>query len=77
MTTSLSKCLESEAVKILRDFKIKTDQNIVQNKPDVIALGKQSRSCLIIDVACPFAAFRLRVGNKRKWETVPTMKTRN
>lgn len=77
MTTSLSKCSESEAVKILRDFKIQTDYQIVQNKPDIIVLGKQSRSCLIIDVVCPFDACRLRVGNKRKWETVPTMKTRN
>lgn len=76
MTTSLSKCSKSEAVKILRYFKIQTDHQIVQNKPDIIVLDKQSRSCLILDVVCPFDACRLRVGNKRKWETVPTMKTR-
>ena len=46
--------IESEVVKLLWDFKIQTDQRIDHNKPDIVVLDKQPRSCLIIDVAFPF-----------------------
>ena len=55
--------LESEAVKLLCDFTIQTDHRIEYNKPDIVVLDKQSRSCLVIDVACPFDT---RVKNKEQ-----------
>ena len=46
--------LELEAVKLLWDFKIQKDHRIDHNKPDIVVLDRQSRSYLIIVVACPF-----------------------
>ena len=45
---------ESERFKLLWDFKIETDRHIDHNKPDIVLLNKEIKSCLIIDVACPF-----------------------
>ena len=59
--------LESEAVKLLQDFKSPTDHRIDHNKPDIVVLDKQSRSCIIIDIACPFDT---RVKNKEQEKTI-------
>ena len=45
---------ESERYKLLWDFKIQTDRDIDDNKPDIVLLNKEEKSCLIVGVACPF-----------------------
>ena len=58
--------LQSEAMKLLWDFKIQTDHRIDHNKPDIVVPDKQSRSFLIIDVACPPGHQGTRVKNKEQ-----------
>lgn len=36
------------------NFKIQKDHRIEHNKPDIVLLNKEEKSCNIIDVACPF-----------------------
>ena len=48
------KVLENDEVKLLWDFSIQTEKRIEHNKPDIVVLDKKQKSCLIIDVACPF-----------------------
>ena len=45
---------ENENVKLLWDFKIQTDKVLEHNKPDILLFNKNTRTCLIVDVACPF-----------------------
>lgn len=45
--------VESSDVKILWDFTIQTDKKLPHNKPDIVVVEKTSRTCHIIDVACP------------------------
>ena len=46
--------VENEDVKILWDMKLQIDKIIECSKPDIVVLYKQKRSCIMIDVACPF-----------------------
>ena len=46
--------LENDQVKVLWDFKIRTDLNLDYNRPDIVVLEKKGRVCYIIHVACPF-----------------------
>ena len=55
--------LDSERFKLLWDFKIETDHHIEHNKPDILLLNKEGRSCWIIDIACPFD---IRIVNKER-----------
>ena len=34
-------------------FSIQTDRKLDDNRPDIVLVDKLSKSCLIIDVACP------------------------
>ena len=45
---------DSEKYKLLLDFKIQTDQRMDHNKPHIVLLNKEERSCLVIDVVCSF-----------------------
>ena len=47
---------ETEKVKILWDFSIRTDNYIQANKPDIVVVDKREKTCLIIDIACPLDA---------------------
>ena len=55
---------DSEKYKLLWDFKIETDQHIEHNKPDIMLLIKEEKSCIVIDVACPFHT-RIMSGGSR------------
>ena len=44
---------DNEKCKLLWDFSIQTDRKLDHNRPDIVLVDKQSKSCLIIDVACP------------------------
>ena len=46
--------LENEAVKLLWDFSMQTESKIEHNRPDIVVIEKKSKTCYIIDVACPF-----------------------
>lgn len=46
--------IENENVKMLWDMKIQTDREIEHSRPDILTLNKKDRSCLLIDVTCPF-----------------------
>ena len=46
--------IETEHHKILWDFPIQTDHRLEHNKPDIVVVDKVERSCLVIDIACPF-----------------------
>ena len=39
---------------MLWDFKTQTDHHIGHNRPDIVLVNKEEKSCTIIDVACPF-----------------------
>jgi hypothetical protein len=45
--------VETDRAKILWDFSIRTDHHIQANKPDLVVVDKDEKSCLIIDIACP------------------------
>ena len=45
---------ESTINKLLRDFKIQTNNKIEGDKPDIEVLDKIKRKCLVVDVTCPF-----------------------
>ena len=62
---------ESERYKLLWDFKIQTDRHIDHNKPDIVLLNKEEKSCFIIDVACPFDT---RIDSKEKNENYHHLK---
>ena len=44
---------ETDKAKLLWDFSIRTDNHIQANKPDIVVVDKEEKSCLIIDIACP------------------------
>ena len=44
---------ENNDVKILWDFMVQCDRQIVHRKPDIIVIDKNTNECQIIDVACP------------------------
>ena len=48
------KGIETDEVKLLWDFAIQTDNKLDHNKPDIVAVNKARRSCILIDIACPF-----------------------
>ena len=45
---------ENENTKILWDMKIQTDKKIEHSRPDIVILNKKERSCVLLDVTCPF-----------------------
>ena len=47
------KVLESCEVKILWDFSVHTDHEIVARKPDIIVIDMTSRECHFIEITCP------------------------
>ena len=44
--------MENEKAKIIWDFTIQTDKRLPHNRPDIV-VDKMSKTCHIIDVACP------------------------
>ena len=40
--------------KLLWDFPIQTDHKIEHDRPDIVAIDKKKRNCIIINIACPF-----------------------
>ena len=47
------KVVENDVVKILWDYNIQTDRIIEHRRPDITAVDKVRRKCLIVDVAIP------------------------
>ena len=45
---------DSDKHKLLWNFKIQTDHRIEHNKPDIVLLNEEEKSCNLIDVTCPF-----------------------
>ena len=43
----------TEKYKLSWDFRIQLDHYIEHNKPDIVLLNKEHKSCIIVDVACP------------------------
>ena len=39
---------------LLWDFPIQTDNQLNHNRPGIVIVNKARRSCLLIDIACPF-----------------------
>src|SRR6476659_11439629 len=54
---------ENDAVKILWDFIIRTDNKIQANKPDLVVVDKANKTLLIIDIACPLD---INIGKKEQ-----------
>ena len=48
------KVIETDEFKLLLDFPIQTDNKLDHNRPDIVVVNKSRRSCLLIDIACPF-----------------------
>ena len=59
--------LESDIIKLLWEFRIQTDHPLEHNKPDIVVLNKEDRTCLILDVAFPFDT-RVNIKEKEKIE---------
>ena len=51
---TLEKVIETDEVKFLSDFPIQTDNKLDYNGADIVAVNKARRSCLLIDITCPF-----------------------
>ena len=45
--------IEKDIVKILWDVCIQVDRQIEHRRPDIVVMEKNTKKCLIIDVACP------------------------
>ena len=45
--------MENDIVKILWDVFIQVDIQIEHRRPDTVVMEKNTKKCLIIDVACP------------------------
>ena len=45
--------IENDIVKILWDVWIQVDRQIEHRRPDIVVMEKNTKKCLIIDVACP------------------------
>ena len=45
--------MENEAVKILWDFHVQTDNNIEHCRPDILIVNKCEKEAIIIDIAVP------------------------
>ena len=45
--------IENDIVKILWDVCIQVDRQIEYQRPDIVVMEKNTKKCLIIDVACP------------------------
>ena len=45
--------LENEDYKLLWDFSVRTDHEIVARRSDLVIIDKRDKSCQIIDVAIP------------------------
>ena len=46
--------MENDQVKVLWDFRVQTDHHLEHNRPNIVVLEKEERTCSVIDVACPF-----------------------
>ena len=55
---------------MLWDSSIQTDHEIEHNKPNIVLLNKDDKSCTIIDVACPFD-IRIVNEGREKLEVFP------
>ena len=42
-----------EKYKLSWDFKIQLEYHIEHNKPDIVLLNREDKSCIIVNVACP------------------------
>ena len=50
-------------LRLLWDFPIQTGYRLEHNRPDIVLENKKDRSCLLIDIACPFDT---RIDRKEK-----------
>ena len=57
------KVIETDEFKLLWDFPIQTDNKLDHNRPDIVIVNKSRWSCLLVDIACPFAT---RIVKKEK-----------
>ena len=46
--------MENNEVKVLWDFRVQTDHHHEHNRPDIVVLEKEERTCSVIDVAYSF-----------------------
>ncbi|XP_047480219.1 uncharacterized protein LOC125032877 [Penaeus chinensis] len=73
MITGQKAIVENESVKLLWDMRIQTDRELAHNKPDIIVFNKDKRTCLIIDVTCPFD-HRVPEGEREKIDRYDELK---
>ena len=51
------------------DMKLQSDEEITFSRPDVAVMAKEKKSCLLIDVACPFDTRLIEKRMKRSRNT--------
>ena len=71
--TKEMRVLENDEVKVLWDFPIQTDEKLEHNRPDIAIVKKKKRTCMLIDVACPFDT-RIERKEKEKIEVYTDLK---
>ena len=47
------KVVENNRTKLQRDFQIQTDRRVLANQPDIVAVDKQRKEAVVMDVAVP------------------------
>ena len=68
--------MENDQVKVLWDFRVQTDHHLEHNRPDIVVLEKEERTCSVIDVACPFDT-RVLENEQEKWTNIKTSKEKS
>ena len=63
----------TEDIRLLWDFPIQTDHRLEHNRPDIVFENKKDRSCLLIDISCPFDT-RIERKEKEKIEVYQDLK---
>ena len=63
----------TEDLRLLWDFPIQTDHRLEHNRPDIVFENKKDRSCLLIDISCPFDT-RIERKEKEKIEVYQDLK---
>ena len=64
----------TEDLRLLWDFPIQTDHRLEHNRPDIVFENRKNRSCLLIDISCPFDT-RIERKEKEKIEMYQDLKT--
>ncbi|KAF7654704.1 hypothetical protein LDENG_00066000, partial [Lucifuga dentata] len=59
------KVVENSRAKVLWDFKVQTDKQLLANQPDMVVVDKEQKRAVVIDVAVPADSNIKKKGHKK------------